>query len=110
MKKISLLAIIATLSFSTSVFATTLTSGQVSQQGKSITGGSSQAIADAATSPMVRFSTGVMGLVNFPAPDANNLVSSYVLATKHYKGSKIFGTANDSTSRIVAMSFCEPRS
>ena len=49
-----------------------------------------------ATNPLVRFSTGVMGIVNFTA--AANLSSSYAIGSKHFKGSKVFGTANDSTN------------
>lgn len=96
MKKIIILTLVA-LSFSSSAFAATLASHTItSQAGQAVYGGTTQTEAQNATNPLVRFSTGVYGVVNFTA--ANNLSSSYALFAKHYKGSKIFGTANDSTN------------
>jgi hypothetical protein len=96
MKKIIILALVA-LSFSSSAFAATLaTHTLTTAAGLGIYGGTTTAEATGATNPLVRFSTGVYGVVNFTA--SNNLSSTYALFTKHYKGSKIFGTANDSTN------------
>lgn len=51
-------------------------------------------IGAAATAPtaLVKFSTGVQGLVNFSGN------TDYMLMVKHQTGSKIFGTAYNSTS------------
>ena len=97
MKKIIAL-ILVSLAVSSAAIAAPgpLASNTVSDQGTGIYGGADAATAAAAANPLVRLSTGVMGLVNFTA--ANNLVSTYVIATKHYKGSKVFATANDSTN------------
>lgn len=96
MKKLLVLTLIL-LSFSSSAFAAALASHTLpSDAGLGIYGGTTAAEAAAATNPLVRFSTGVWGIVNFAA--ANNLSTSYAIFTKHYKGSKIFGTANDSTN------------
>jgi hypothetical protein len=97
MKKIIAL-ILVSLAVSTSAFAAPgpLGTNTVSDQGTGIYGAAIPADAAIAVNPLVRMSTGVMGLVNFTA--TNNLVSTYVIATKHYKGSKVFATANDSTN------------
>ena len=96
MKKTIALTLIA-LSFTTSAFAAALTSNTLpAASGLGVYGGTTAAEAAAATNPLVRMSTGVWGVVNFVA--ANNLSASYAIFTKHYKGSKLFGTANDSTN------------
>jgi hypothetical protein len=96
MKKIIILTLVA-LSFSSSAFAAALARHTVTPDpGTAIYGGTTAPEAAGATNPLVRFSTGVYGVVNFTA--ANNLSTSYALFTKHFKGSKIFGTANDSTN------------
>lgn len=96
MKKILALSLVA-LSFSSSAYAASLATNTLpSAAGVAIYGGTTSTEAQNATNPLVRLSTGVWGVVNFTA--ANNLSSSYVVATKHYKGSKIFGTSNDSTN------------
>ncbi len=96
MKKIITLTLVV-LSFSSSAFAGALSSHNLTPSaGAAIYGGTTSAEATNASHPLVRFSTGVWGVVNFTA--ANNLSSSYAIFAKHYKGSKIFGTANDSTN------------
>ena len=99
MKKTFALTLIA-LSIGTSAFAGVVVSSNtlpaVATAGYAVYGGTTAAEAAAATNPLVRLSTGVWGVVNFVA--ANNLSASYAIFTKHYKGSKIFGTANDSTN------------
>lgn len=96
MKKIITLALVA-LSFSSSAFAAALATHTITTAaGQAVFGGTTAAEATNASNPLVRFSTGVYGIVNFVAN--NNLSSSYALFSKHYKGSKIFGTANDSTN------------
>jgi len=96
MKKIISLTLVM-LSFSASAFAAALaTNALPAQSGFAIYGGTTAAEAAAAANPLVRCSTGVWGVVNFVA--AANLSNSYVIATKHTKGSRIFATANDSTN------------
>jgi hypothetical protein len=92
MKKIIVCSLLLSLFAATAQAGTALTSGQVTPAGVSVYGGVNAAAAAAAPSPLIKFSTGVSGLVNF----ANN--TGYMLMTKHVSGSKIFGTANDSTS------------
>ena len=62
--------------------------------GLSVFGGVDTTAAQAATTPLIKFSTGVYGLVNFVAATHD----AYAIATKHQSGSKVFGTANDSTA------------
>jgi hypothetical protein len=96
MKKTIVLTLVA-LSFGTSAFAAALATNTLpSAAGIGIYGGTTAAEAAAASNPLAKMSTGVWGVVNFTA--AANLSSSYALFTKHTKGSKIFGTANDSTN------------
>ena len=96
MKKILALTLIA-LSFSSSAFAAALTTHTLTPNaGMAIRGGTTATEASNAANPLVRLSTGVYAVVNFVA--AANLSTSYAIFTKHYKGSKIFGTANDSTN------------
>ncbi len=86
------------LSFAGSAFATTVASGDRigdGTTGLALFGGVDSSAAQLPTAnPLVRFSTGVMGQVNFIA--ASHL--SYALITKHLSGSKYFGTANDATN------------
>lgn len=79
------------LAVSGSAYAGDIATGGVSAAGAAIYGGSDSTVAQAATNPIVKLSTGVKGGA------AYNSVA-YALFTKHEKGSKIFGTANDSTS------------
>ena len=96
MKKIIALTLIA-LSFGSSALAAQLATHTISSDpGMALFGGTTQTEAEAATNPLVRLSTGVYAVVNYTA--AANLSSSYAIFTKHYRGSKIFGTANDSTN------------
>ena len=96
MKKILAFGLVA-LSFSTSAFATALNTNTLpGNAGVAIYGGTIDTEAQNATNPLVRLSTGVWGVVNFTA--SANKSTSYAIATKHEKGSKIFGTANDSTN------------
>lgn len=96
MKKIFILTALL-LSFAASSFAADLaTHTPTTAGGLSIFGGNSAAAALAASTPLVKFSTGVRGLVNFTASAGAS--TGYVIATKHSTGSKVFGTANDSTA------------
>ncbi len=95
MKKVLALTLVL-MSVAGSAFAvsggTTLTSTSgVATAGAAIFGGSTALIANAATNPIVKLSSGVSGMSNYD-------VTSYAIATKHIKGSKIFGTAADSTN------------
>lgn len=91
MKKTTILAALLIASFSVSAYAADLASGSVSSAGVSIYGGATAAAAQGATSPLGKLSTGVRLGVNFSP-------TSYALLSKHDKGSKIMGTANDSTA------------
>lgn len=68
-----------------------LTTGTASNAGATVFGGSTSTIAKNQTNPLVKFSTGVKGLANYNT-------GGYSVFTKHGNGSKVFGTANDSTS------------
>jgi hypothetical protein len=91
MKKTLLLAGLMLVAANSAFAATTISTGGVTTPGAALYGGTSQALADGATNPIVKFSTGVIGGTAFNT-------SAYAVMTKHSKGSKIFGTANDSTS------------
>lgn len=96
MKKIQVLTLVL-LAFAGSAFAAPLATHTPTTGGaKSVYGGNSPASALAATTPLIKFSTGVNGLVNFTASAGTS--TGYVVATKHTTGSKVFGTANDSTN------------
>ncbi len=97
MKRIIVLSLLL-LSFASSAFAGVLATNTATAPGLAVYGGDSATNAGAATNPLVRLSTGVRGLVNFGATGTPAVVTSYALATKHDTGSKIFGTANDSTN------------
>jgi hypothetical protein len=96
MKKTIILTLI-TLAFSTSAFAAALATNTVTTAGFQVFGGADPTTAANATNPLVRFSTGVSGLVNFAVVNTNQSIS-YAIVTKHTTGSKIFGTSNDSTN------------
>jgi len=98
MKKI-LCLIIASMSFAASAFAAVsdLVSGApTTAAGMSIRGGADAATAANAATPLIKFSTGVFGMVNFTA--ASNLSSGYIVATRHITGSKNFATTNSLTN------------
>jgi hypothetical protein len=84
MKKVLIIATFL-LAASSSAFATDLASGSVSAEGATIYSSAT------APTPVVKLSTGVAGAAVFNS-------SSYAIYTKHTKGSKVFGTAADSTS------------
>jgi hypothetical protein len=97
MKKILALTVMI-ISISGSAFAATLSTNGVSAAGVGIYGGRTQSGtgdgADTATSPLGKLSSGVSCVVNFDSTNG----TSYALATKHVKGSKISATAADSTN------------
>jgi hypothetical protein len=93
MKKVLALTVMI-ISISGSAFATELASNGVSAPGVGIYGGTSATTAASATSPLGKLSSGVSCVVNYDATAG----TSYVLATKHVKGSKINATAADSTN------------
>lgn len=99
MKKIIVLTVLL-LTFAGSAFAagTAVTSHQVIGDGTTGLGvyGGVDATAAAldTANPLVRMSTGVMGMVNYDSTTH----TSYALITKHLSGSKYFGTANDATN------------
>jgi len=93
MKKAIVLTLLM-LSFAGSAFAAALATNVATTAGLSVFGGVDATAAGAASSPLVKFSTGVQGLCNFVT--ATHV--SYAIVTKHNTGNKYFGTANDSTS------------
>ncbi len=101
MKKIIAASLLA-LSFSSSAFAAGAVLGThaVSKEGAQIFGGTTaDEAARADINPLVKLSTGVIGVVNFAAEATNaNQSIAYSIFAKHTKGSKIFGTSNDSTN------------
>jgi len=100
MKKV-LLSMLLTLSFAGSAFAAAgdLGSGTPTPtSGCSIKGGADSTTAQNAPTPLIRFSTGVAGQVNFTADTTLKTSQGYVLATRHTSGSKNFATANVKTN------------
>ncbi len=96
MKKV-LCGMFVILSFAGSAFGAALdTHTPTTATGMSIRGGADATTAAAAASPLIKFSTGVLGLVNFTA--TANVSTGYVVATRHIQGSKYFATANDITN------------
>lgn len=95
MKKIIALTALVILSASTFVFAAAgdLATNTVSNAAAAIYGGVDSSGAQAATSPLFKLSTGVSTAINFDAQGVG-----YAIFAKHVKGTKIFGTAYDSTS------------
>lgn len=90
MKKTIILAALMTLAANTA-FAAALATNVVSTAAASVYGGVVGAAATAPT-PLIKFSTGVRGIVNFPSN------ASYLIRTKHDSGNKIFGTNNALTN------------
>jgi hypothetical protein len=93
MKKILALVSLALLASASSVFAApaTIASGAVSAAaGQVIRGGADAALADA-SAPLGKMSTGVKVGSAYSS-------AGFAVMTKHLKGSKIFGTAHDSTA------------
>lgn len=94
MKKI-LCATLVILSFTGSAFAD---SGITGEPGMALRGGADATVAAAAPSPLIKYSTGVFGLINWVADAATKTSNGYVIATRHLNGSKYFATANDITN------------
>jgi hypothetical protein len=94
MKKILCLMVLI-LSFAGSAFATTVAS---TTGGQTIKGGADATAAGNSPTPLVKFSTGVFGLVNFTANVTAKTSAGYLLATRHSTGSKNFSTASNSTA------------
>jgi hypothetical protein len=105
MKKVLALTLLS-LSFASSyafagatVAGTVLDTGGLAGPASSIYGGNSQANATAAANPLVKLSSKVSATLNYEsASKAIGQSSSYAIGTKHVDGSKIFGTANNSTT------------
>lgn len=95
MRKI-LCFMLVVLSFSGSAFAATSAASTTGAQ--SIRGGADAPAALAAPTPLIKFSTGVFGLVNFTAVAASKTSAGYVIATRHATGSKDFATASNVTN------------
>jgi hypothetical protein len=93
MKKI-LCSMLVILAFAGSAFADQFAT---TVGGASVKGGADSTAATASPTPLVKFSTGVFGLVNYPTPVAKTC-AGYLLATRHATGSKNFSTANTSTA------------
>lgn len=105
MKKVLALTLLS-LSFASSyafagngVAGTVLASNAVTTPAISIYGGNTQANATAAKNPLIKLSTNVSAIVNYDTVDQSvGKSSNYAIGTKHKDGSKIFGTASDSTT------------
>lgn len=96
MKKTLCLTIIV-LSFAGSAFAATQVKSSAGAQ--TIKGGTDATTAAAAPTPLIKFSTGVFGLVNFTANTTPaNTSDGYLIAARHATGSKNFGTKNTATN------------
>ena len=93
MKKIFIITSLLLL-VASSAFATALTAGGVTgDEGLSIYGGSSSAVAssDTASTLLAKCSKGVRAGANFDS-------THYAINTKHDSGNKAFGTSYDSTA------------
>lgn len=98
MKKILLFSLVI-LSFAGSAFAGALASGTpTASGGMTVRGGADATTAAAAPTPLIRFSTGVFGMVNFTADAAAKTSPGYLVFTRHTTGSKNFGTTNTLTN------------
>ncbi|WP_224982638.1 hypothetical protein [Geomonas agri] len=105
MKKVLALTLLS-LSFASSyAFAgqgtagTVLGSHAVTGPAVSIYGGNTQQNATDAKSPLIKLSSKVSAIVNYDTTNqGTGQSSSYAIGTKHVDGSKVFGTANDSTT------------
>lgn len=97
MKKIIALSLLL-LSFSGTAFGAPIASRIASGQGLSIYGGIDATTAAAAANPLIKLSNKVTGIVNFTTSGTPLVSPGYAIGTKHYAGTKYFGTANDSTT------------
>ena len=96
-RTLSLMLVI--LSFAGSAFAVSadLTSGSpTGGPGATVKGGADATTATNAPTPLIKYSTGVFGQVNFAA--SANTSTGYVVFTRHLTGSKYFGTTNSLTN------------
>ncbi|GAM11519.1 hypothetical protein OR1_03835 [Geobacter sp. OR-1] len=93
MKKIIALTALIVISASSYAAAGALATNTVSNAGTAIYGGADATGAGAASSPLFKLSTGVSTIINFDAAGVG-----YAVFTKHVKGTKVFGTAYDSTA------------
>lgn len=97
MKKI-LLSALLTLSFVGSAFATQMAATTPCAQSLSIFGGIDQATAEAAANPLIKLSNKVSAIVNYTSGGTPATSPGYAIGTKHYGGTKYFGTSNTSTT------------
>jgi hypothetical protein len=100
MKKSVIFITLLLLSFAGSAFAAAvvLAKNAVTPSGVTgVYGGVDATSAGLAPTALVRFSTGVSGLVNYESATLGKSIE-YQIETKHITGSKIFGTASDSTA------------
>ncbi|MBU5612567.1 hypothetical protein [Geomonas azotofigens] len=105
MKKVLALTLLS-LSFASSyafagagVAGTAMDSGAVTNPAVSIYGGNTQQNATDAKSPLIKLSSKVSATINYESANKGiGQSSSYAIGTKHVDGSKIFGTASDSTT------------
>jgi hypothetical protein len=99
MKKI-LSCTLLILTFAGSAFAAALTTNEpTTAAGSAVRGGSTQPLATAAPTPLIKCSTGVHALVNFQELAGSPGTSTgYVIATRHINGSKNFATTNAKTN------------
>lgn len=94
MKKSIIFTLLLT-AFAASAYAgngsATLAAKAISNNAAQIFGGVDDLSAKDASTPLIKMSNGVKGLVN-------GTTTEYVIMTKHSSGSKTFGTAGDTTS------------
>lgn len=95
MKKILSLTLVL-VSFSATAFAATQV--KTSAGGQTIKGGADATAAGAAPTPLIKFSTGVWGMVNYTADTTAKTASTYLIGTRHDTGSKDFATSNAVTN------------
>lgn len=95
MKRIIAFTALMVISASTyaAAAAGALATATVSDAGTGIYGGADATAASASTTPLFKLSTGSSVVINFD--DAG---VGYAVFTKHLKGTKVFGTAYDSTA------------
>lgn len=93
MKKILALTVLMIITASTYASAAAIATNTVSAAGLAFYGGLNADSAAASTSPLFKLSTGDSALINFDAAGVG-----YAVFTKHVKGTKVFGTAYDSTA------------
>jgi len=89
------------LSFAGSAFATSTdlaTATPTTTTGSEVRGGADTTAAPLAPSPLIHFSTGVLGMVNFAADTVTKTSAGYLISSRHISGSKYFGTANNITN------------